>query len=157
MAESPTIAVEKMALIAAELRGSFDEERGCYLLGESDRSVGDTVGVPWGWVAKVREVLGMDIRVESKVAEVQDAIEAIERASRLSDQSRGDFVKVSVMLSPDVFDLLSHEAMRRKLAHERGVTRSAVINEAVMLGLKLIGDVRTLRSRVDDLTSVAGS
>lgn len=45
---------------------------------------------------------------------------------------KGDYVKVSAMLSPDVYRLLAEEHMRRKLAKERDSTTSAIIREALL-------------------------
>lgn len=45
---------------------------------------------------------------------------------------RGDFLKVTATLSPEVYKLVSDEAQRRKLAHEPNAQMSAILREAVL-------------------------
>ena len=46
--------------------------------------------------------------------------------------TRGDFVKVTVTLPPEVYGLIAQEAMRRKMAKERDPLISAIIREAIV-------------------------
>jgi hypothetical protein len=45
---------------------------------------------------------------------------------------RGDFLKVTATLSPEVYELLSAEMLRRKLAHQPNAQLSAILREAVL-------------------------
>jgi hypothetical protein len=45
---------------------------------------------------------------------------------------KGDFVKVTATLSPEVYELIMKEVMRRKLAKAPNAQLSAVIREAVV-------------------------
>jgi hypothetical protein len=45
---------------------------------------------------------------------------------------RGDFLKVTATLSPEVYRLLSDEMQRRKLAREPNAQLSAILREAVL-------------------------
>lgn len=45
---------------------------------------------------------------------------------------RGDFLKVTATLSPEVYRLLSQEALRRRLGQEPNAGLSAIIREAVV-------------------------
>jgi transcriptional regulator of met regulon len=49
---------------------------------------------------------------------------------------KGDFVKVTVTLPPDVYMILSQEVTRRKLAKEPNPRLSAIIREAVVAYLE---------------------
>ena len=48
---------------------------------------------------------------------------------------RGDFIKVTATLSPEVYKLVSDEAQRRKLAREPNAALSAILREAVLVYL----------------------
>jgi hypothetical protein len=45
---------------------------------------------------------------------------------------RGDFLKVTATLSPEVYKLVSDEMQRRKLAREPNAQMSAILREAVV-------------------------
>jgi transcriptional regulator of met regulon len=45
---------------------------------------------------------------------------------------RGDFLKVTATLSPEVYKLVSDEVQRRKLAREPNAQMSAILREAVL-------------------------
>ena len=45
---------------------------------------------------------------------------------------RGDFLKVTATLSPEVYKLVSDEMQRRKLAREPNAQMSAILREAVL-------------------------
>ena len=45
---------------------------------------------------------------------------------------RGDFIKVTASLSPQVYELLLDEMRRRKLAREKDSGLSAILREAVV-------------------------
>lgn len=45
---------------------------------------------------------------------------------------RGDFLKVTATLSPEVYELLSAEMLRRKLARQPNAQLSAILREAVV-------------------------
>ncbi len=45
---------------------------------------------------------------------------------------KGDFLKVTATLSPNVYRLLADEMMRRKLAREPNAQLSAILREAVV-------------------------
>ena len=45
---------------------------------------------------------------------------------------RGEFVKVTVTLPPEVYGLIAQEAMRRKMAKERDPLISAIVREAIV-------------------------
>jgi transcriptional regulator of met regulon len=45
---------------------------------------------------------------------------------------RGDFLKVTATLSPEVYKLVSDEMQRRKLAREPNAQLSAILREAVL-------------------------
>lgn len=45
---------------------------------------------------------------------------------------KGDFLKVTATLSPEVYRLLADEMMRRKLAKEPNAQLSAILREAVV-------------------------
>ena len=53
---------------------------------------------------------------------------------------RGDFLKVTATLSPEVYKLVSDEVQRRKLAREPNAQMSAILREAV---LAYLGRYRT--------------
>ena len=59
---APAISEAQKLRIAFLLGTTFDEGRGCYVAGSDDASVADEAGVAWGWVAAVRESLGLEIR-----------------------------------------------------------------------------------------------
>lgn len=42
---------------------------------------------------------------------------------------KGDFIKMTITLSPDVYDLFNEEVARRKRSREKGATISAIIRE----------------------------
>ena len=48
---------------------------------------------------------------------------------------RGDFIKVTATLSPEVYKLVSDEMQRRKLAREPNAALSAILREAVLVYL----------------------
>ncbi len=78
-----------------------------------------------------------------------DRLKALARSSRVSESSiseihndviprthaphgeRGDFLKLTVTLSPEVYGLVADEVKRRKLAREPNAGLSAVLREAV--------------------------
>ncbi len=45
---------------------------------------------------------------------------------------RGDFLKITATLSPEVYKLVSDEVQRRKLAREPNAQMSAILREAVL-------------------------
>jgi hypothetical protein len=45
---------------------------------------------------------------------------------------KGDFIKVTATLSPEVYKLISDEMQRRKLAREPNAQLSAILREAVV-------------------------
>lgn len=45
---------------------------------------------------------------------------------------KGDFLKVTATLSPEVYKLINEEALRRKLAKEPNAQLSAILREAVV-------------------------
>jgi hypothetical protein len=49
---------------------------------------------------------------------------------------KGDFIKVTATLSPEVYRLLADEMVRRKLAKEPNAQLSAILREAVVQYLK---------------------
>jgi len=49
---------------------------------------------------------------------------------------KGDYVKVTVTLPPEVYELLANEATRRKIHKEANPQLSAVIREAVVAFLR---------------------
>ena len=49
---------------------------------------------------------------------------------------KGDFIKVTATLSPDVYRLLADEMVRRKLAKEPNAQLSAILREAVVQYLR---------------------
>lgn len=49
---------------------------------------------------------------------------------------RGEFVKVTVTLPPEVYGLIAQEAMRRKMAKERDPLISAIVREAIVAYLE---------------------
>lgn len=71
-------SLEQVGKIATELRGCFDDEKGCYLDGFSDQRVGETLGIAWGIVAKVRDALGLKIKIDPELAKVKADLGAIE-------------------------------------------------------------------------------
>lgn len=140
----PAITPEQMSRIAIELLDHFDAERGRYLSGSSDQAVAEAIGVPWGWVARVRDIMGMAVR-SAEPFDVVEKTEAV-RDGVPTHGAKGDFVKVTVMLSPDVYSRLSDEARRRKLSHRRDPTISAVVNLWVMLGAEMDAEARRRRT-----------
>jgi hypothetical protein len=50
--------------------------------------------------------------------------------------TRGEFVKVTVTLPPEVYGLIAQEAMRRKMAKERDPLISAIVREAIVAYLE---------------------
>jgi hypothetical protein len=78
-----------------------------------------------------------------------DRLKALARSSRISEKGqsethidampeahaphgeRGDFLKLTVTLSPDVYSLIADEVKRRKLAKEPNAGLSAILREAV--------------------------
>lgn len=68
---------EQRKRIAAHLRGCFDDERGCYLDGETDQRIGERFGVPWGWIREVRDLLGFEIRTDQEIEALRAEIEAL--------------------------------------------------------------------------------
>ena len=50
--------------------------------------------------------------------------------------ARGEFVKVTVTLPPEVYGLIAQEAMRRKMAKERDPLISAIVREAIVAYLE---------------------
>ena len=53
-------------------------------------------------------------------------------APKPSPAGRGDFLKITATVSPEVFRLVSNEVQRRKLAKEPGAQASAVLRECVL-------------------------
>ena len=49
---------------------------------------------------------------------------------------KGNFVRLSVMLSPEVYTLLAFELTRRRTAKEGNLTASAIIREALVAMLQ---------------------
>jgi hypothetical protein len=49
---------------------------------------------------------------------------------------KGDFIKVTATLSPEVYRLLAEEMVRRKLAKEPNAQLSAILREAVVQYLR---------------------
>ncbi len=49
---------------------------------------------------------------------------------------RGEFVKVTVTLPPEIYGLIAQEAMRRKMAKERDPLISAIVREAIVAYLE---------------------
>ena len=61
----------------------FDDKAGCYLVGddgtaESDQSIGETVGIPWGEVTKIREAAYGKILIDPVVASLRSQLAGIE-------------------------------------------------------------------------------
>lgn len=50
--------------------------------------------------------------------------------------ARGEFVKVTVTLPPEIYGLIAQEAMRRKMAKERDPLISAIVREAIVAYLE---------------------
>jgi transcriptional regulator of met regulon len=46
--------------------------------------------------------------------------------------AKGDFLKVTVTLSPDIYAILAEESCRRRISGEKDGTISAIIREAVV-------------------------
>lgn len=68
---------DQLKRIAAHLRGVFEPEAGHYLDGQTDHSAADALGVPWGWVRQVRELLGFEIRVDPEIKALRDDLAAL--------------------------------------------------------------------------------
>ena len=49
---------------------------------------------------------------------------------------KGDFIKVTITLPPEVYGLLAEEAARRKMGKEKNAQVSAILREAALLYLK---------------------
>ena len=64
--------------IRALLDANFDDAKGRYLDGFSDQRVGETLNIPWGVVAKVRDALGLKIKIDPELAKVKADIGAAE-------------------------------------------------------------------------------
>jgi len=50
--------------------------------------------------------------------------------------ARGEFVKVTVTLPPEIYGLIAQEAMRRKMAKARDPRISAIVREAIVAYLE---------------------
>lgn len=68
---------DQLKRIAEHLRGVFNTDDGYYLENLSDQKVGDQLGVPWGWVRQVRELLGFEIRTDPELMSLRDDLAAL--------------------------------------------------------------------------------
>ena len=68
---------DQLKRIAGHLREVFEPEAGHYLDSQNDHTVGDVLGVPWGWVRQVRELLGFEIRVDPEIKALRDDLAAL--------------------------------------------------------------------------------
>jgi hypothetical protein len=75
MPKGPT--VQQLKRIAEHLRGCFHAENGHYLDGQTDHTVADALGVPWGWVRAARDLLGFTIKFDPEVKSIRDEIAAL--------------------------------------------------------------------------------
>lgn len=50
-----TLSPDQRARIRRELDAHFDDTRGCYLDGMSDKKIGESLGIPWAFVRDLRE------------------------------------------------------------------------------------------------------
>lgn len=57
---------------------------------------------------------------------------AAKTAANPAHGERGDFLKVTITLSPETFELLTEETTRRRLNKLPDATKSAVLREAVV-------------------------
>jgi len=58
---------EQRKRIAQQLRGVFDEARGCYLDAHTDQSVAQELQMPWAWVRECRDLLGYEIKIDPEI------------------------------------------------------------------------------------------
>jgi len=75
MPKGPTL--DQMKRIAEHVRGAFEPDAGHYLDGATDHTVGDKLGLPWGWVRQVREMLGYEIKIDPEVKAIRDELAAL--------------------------------------------------------------------------------
>lgn len=76
-------------------------------------------------------------KLKAESAEPKPAPQAAETAAQRVEANaphgeKGDHVKVTVTLPPEVYKIIADEASRRKMAKEKNAQLSAVIREAVV-------------------------
>ena len=71
---------------------------------------------------------------EGGISEKRGSVSAPPRAAEVHAPhgERGDFIKVTATLSPQIYELLLDEMRRRKLAREKDSGLSAILREAVV-------------------------
>jgi hypothetical protein len=67
---------------------------------------------------------------ETRITDIGENVSTIE--AHRPHGEKGDFLKVTATLSPDVYKLISDEMQRRKLAREPNAQLSAILREAVV-------------------------
>jgi len=74
---------------------------------------------------------GISVNTESsKEAKLETRISLVE--ANVPHGERGDFLKVTITLSPEIYQMLTNEARRRKLAREPNAQVSAILREAAV-------------------------
>jgi len=68
---------DQLKRIAEHLRGVFNADDGYYFDELNDHKAADQLGVPWGWVRQVRELLGFEIRVDPEIKALRDDLAAL--------------------------------------------------------------------------------
>ena len=127
---APAISEAQKLRIAFLLGTTFDEGRGCYVAGSDDASVADEAGVAWGWVAAVRESLGLEIRsVEPDPPE-----------------SKGD-AQITVMLPAEIVDEVKIRAIRSRRRTVRAEILHALRGAGYSVTPAMVADRRVEANR----------
>lgn len=69
---------------------------------------------------------------ESRISESRQSVSTPVIEAHRPHGEKGDFLKVTATLSPEVYELLSAEMLRRKLARLPNAQLSAILREAVL-------------------------
>lgn len=75
----PALTPEQKKRVRDLLDGVFDEAKGMYLDGHSDKVVGEKLNLPWAGVAHVREAAYGPIRVDPDIQRLLDGIAVAEK------------------------------------------------------------------------------
>ena len=83
-------------------------------------------------MSKRMRLTSLSKRLSEKQKDAETTNPSAELVANPPHGEKGDFVKVTVTLPPDVYKLIMDEATRRKMSREPNPQLSAVIREAVV-------------------------
>ena len=112
--------------VRALLDGHFDDSRGAYLDGYSDKRIGEEVGVPWKLVEAVREAAYGPLRADPEADTLLADLKALRGAIDAHAKDCDELEKHLQVLKKDRADLMSEvDDLQKRVAAMHNLRKAA--------------------------------